>query len=132
MLGLAIMGFGGLLLLGGIWGGLDTYRLLRQGIRVEGTVVRVTANQQRRSSGGTITVYSPVYEYVDAKGNTQQVEIGESSHKPALGVRANLIYDPEHPNVAIHAGTKQLLGPVGLLVGAVFAIYLGWILRSQG
>ena len=132
MLELGLMGFGVLLFVAGLSGVKDTLRLLREGVRVEGTVVRINSTQSTNSDGHVKIMHSPVYEFEDLNGKTQQVELGASSTAPPLGKRLTLTYDPNQPDSAIPADWKQILFSISFMVGALFMIWLGWALKNQG
>ena len=131
MLELGLMGFGVLLFVAGLSGVQNTLRLLRGGVRVEGTVVRVNSTQRTNSDGHVKIMHSPVYEFEDLNGKTQQVEIGGSTTAPPLGKRLTLTYDPKQPDSAIPADWKQMLFAISFMVGALFMIWFGWTLKSQ-
>ena len=116
--------FGFMLCVGLYYGGKNVY-LLREGQRVEGTVVIM-----RRGSKGSTT---PIVEFTTKSGKRVRFEGDSSSHPPAhkVGDKVIVHYDPGRPSYAVIDTFREMwvlpvlfgsLGSVGILIGAAVTV----------
>lgn len=99
----------------GVW--LHASKLVREGVRTEGRVVRLVYTNGRSAS--------PVVEFETESGQTQTYVSGTSSSPPAYrpGESVTLWYDPARPDRVVMAGLDRWLLPG--IFGGFFVLFGG-------
>ena len=129
MLELALIGFGALLLLVSVMMAWEARRLRSEGIRVEGTVVRVET--ERRVSADRLRYVdhnTPIFKFQDQQGKTWETAVDGTTGKEEVGSRAEIVYDPADPMTAMRPTITQYLFALGLFAGSVVLVALGVLL----
>ncbi len=119
----------------GIFFGIRTVNFLRQAVKTQGTVIGYE-NRQSRDAERTYTLYHPIVQFRDAKGEEQRVTmgLGNTSKSHAQGYQVNILFDPKNPaNARIDSFVSKWLFPsafcgLGLmtLITGLLVLVLFW------
>lgn len=105
-----------------IWYSYSSYQFVSNGVKVEGTVVRLESSHSSDSG----TTYSPVFRYT-VNGQEYEYESVNSSNPPTheVGEVSTLLYDPNDPEKARENSFWELwLMPVILCPSSIFMLIL--------
>lgn len=109
-----------------------TVYLYREGIRTEGTIVDVDTVTSHSSENGTRRSYSPIVEFTDRDGRTQQMmpSLHEST-RPSIGTKTAIIYDPKQPGRGvIDSGYDMWQGPVMFILMPLVLVIVGFAVNK--
>ncbi|MFF1342008.1 DUF3592 domain-containing protein [Streptomyces sp. NPDC058290] len=111
----------------------ETRRLLRDGVRAQGVVIRLEAmRMEGAGSGDSITIrstgttaYAPVVAWTTADGRAMETSSNVArplNRTPAVGTRVEVRYDPANPSRWILPAGGNGLWWVFVGVGALFTV----------
>lgn len=103
-------------------------RLEKQGIEVQGVVIRLQENYDSDSS-----TYAPVVHFTTNSGQNVEFITSYYSSPPdyEVGEQVLVVYSPEQPEKAVIKGDGQLLHIIFMLVGGVVASISAYMMYSS-
>lgn len=105
----------------------DSQRFLARAVRTSGLVVDMKRSWSRTGTGGSSTIYYPIFRFTgpDGQGIVQKSRAGSSHPSLRPGDAVTVLYDPQKPSDA-RIDSVQTRGPMAsvmaMVFGAVFAL----------
>jgi hypothetical protein len=101
-------------------------RLFKNGLRAEGTIVRIETERVWSSSRNHyVNKPLPIIEFEDRDGKNWETRLEVAINGARVGMRVELIYDPKNPMDAIKPDKTQYLVALGFLIASGILIGLG-------